>query len=298
MYYWIIFAAALLFCIVGFKEFVWFMSVGYGLSVCGIGIANLVILLVELFKTGQILGCDPITNPAVFWVLIAQSVLFIGYGIRLGGFLLIRELKNAAYKKTLQEASGAEPPIFVKVVMWLLMGALYLAQTAGLNYKVHNFGDHSIVLPIIGIVISLIGVITEATADIQKGNQKKADPNMVATKGLFKFVRCPNYFGEVTFWTGTFISGIVAYRGFGQWLVAIIGYIAIVYIMFNGCQRLDKRQSLRLAGNPKFEEYATKTPILIPFVPWYYHMDAKEAIKESKMAHAKKLAKEFEAQGK
>lgn len=297
MYYWIIFAAALLFCIVGFKEFVWFMSVGYGLSVCGIGIANLAILLIEMLSGSPILGIDPITDPAVYWVLIAQSVLFIGYGIRLGGFLLIRELKNTAYKKTLQEASGAEPPIFVKVVMWLLMGALYLAQTAGLNYKVHNFKG-GIILPIIGIAISLIGVILEATADKQKSAQKKTDPNMVATKGLFKLVRCPNYFGEVTFWTGTFISGMASYRGVGQWIVAIIGYIAIVYIMFNGCQRLDKRQTKRLGGDPVFEEYATKTPILIPFIPWYYHCDPKEVAKEAKMDHAKKLAKEFEAQGK
>ncbi len=297
MYYWIIFAAALLFCCVGFKEFVWFMSVGYGLSVCGIGLANLVILVISMISGAPILGINPITDPAVYYVLIAQSVIFIAYGIRLGGFLLIRELKNAAYKKTLQEASGAEPPIFVKAVMWIVMGALYLAQTAGLNYKVHNFKG-GIVIAIVGIVISLIGVILEATADKQKGAQKKADPNMVATKGLFKIVRCPNYFGEVTFWTGTFISGLASYSGLGQWVVAIIGYIAIVYIMFNGCQRLDKRQTKRLGGDPKFEEYATKTPILIPFIPWYYHCDAKEVAKEAKMEHAKKLAKSQEAQGK
>lgn len=294
MYYLVLFIAALIFCCVGFKEFVWFMSVGYGLSVCGIGLANIIVLL-----TGGSLGSLEFFSLSglPFWIALIQSVLFVGYGIRLGGFLLIRELKNAAYKKTLQEASGAEPPIFVKVVMWLLMGALYLAQTAGLNYRIHNDSD-AVILPIVGIVISLIGVITEATADKQKGAQKKEDPNMVATKGLFKLVRCPNYFGEVTFWTGTFISGISSYNSFAQWLIAIIGYIAIVYIMFNGCQRLDKRQSKRLAGDPRFEEYATKTPILIPFIPWYYHCDPKEVLKEAKMDHAKKLAKEFEAQGK
>jgi len=287
MYYLIIFLAALLFCCVGFKEFIWFMSVGYGLSVCGIGLANLIIMLTQGFGAADMAG-----TPA-YWITVVQCVIFIAYGIRLGGFLLVRELKNAAYKKTLQEAAGAEPPIFVKVVMWLVMGALYLAQTSGLNYRIHN-GETAVILPIIGIVISVLGVLIEAVADKQKSNQKKADPNMVATKGLYKFVRCPNYFGEVTFWTGTFISGIAAYKGI-QWLVAILGYICIVYIMFNGCQRLDKRQTKRLCGNAQFEEYATKTPILIPFIPWYYHVDAKEMEKEIKMDHAKKLAKEQEA---
>ncbi len=291
MYYLIIFIAALIFCCVGFKEFVWFMSVGYGLSVCGIGIANLAILLIQLLGNGEILGLSIIDGPA-YWVALAQCVIFIAYGIRLGGFLLIRELKNAAYKKTLADAAGAEPPIFVKVVMWFLMGALYLAQTSGLNYRIHN-GYEGYILPIIGIVISLIGVILEATADKQKGQQKKTDPNMVATKGLFKFTRCPNYFGEVTFWTGTFISGIAAYRSAAQWIVAILGYICIVYIMFNGCQRLDKRQSMRLAGNEVFENYASKTPILIPFIPWFYHMDPKDAMLAKNMAHAQKLAKQY-----
>ena len=289
MYYLVLFIFSLIFCCVGFKEFVWFMSVGYGLSVCGIGIANLIVLLTG----GSLGGLEFVQLSGLpLYITLAQCVLFICYGIRLGGFLLIRELKNAAYKKTLQDAAGAEPPIFVKVVMWLLMGALYLAQTSGLNYRIHN-DSGAVIVPIIGIVIALCGVLIEATADKQKGAQKKEDPNMVATKGLFKLVRCPNYFGEVTFWTGTFISGITSYHSFAQWLIAIIGYIAIVYIMFNGCQRLDKRQSMRLAGNPKFEEYASKTPILIPFIPWYYHMDPKKAAIEAKIAHAEKLAKKM-----
>ena len=64
--------------------------------------------------------------------------------------------------------------------------------------------------------------------------------------------------------------------------------------MFNGCQRLDKRQTKRLYNNAEFEKYASSTPILIPFIPWYYHCDAKEMEKEIKMDHAKKLAKEQE----
>lgn len=40
--------------------------------------------------------------------------------------------------------------------------------------------------------------------------------------------------------------------------------------MFNGAQRLEKRQSARYGNDPAYRLYADKTPILIPFVPLYH----------------------------
>ena len=104
---------------------------------------------------------------------------------------------------------------------------------------------------------------------------------MVAKDGLYRIVRCPNYLGEIIFWTGVFIGGFSTYSGFGQWLVAIIAYVAIVYIMFNGAQRLEKRQMGRYKGNEEYNEYADKTPIILPFVP-IYHLNKKEEKEETK----------------
>ena len=97
---------------------------------------------------------------------------------------------------------------------------------------------------------------------------------MVATKGLYKIVRCPNYFGEILFWTGVFVSGITAYRRVGQWIMAILALIAIVYIMFNGAQRLEKRQNERYGNDPAYREYVNKTPIILPLIP-IYHLNKK-----------------------
>ena len=83
-------------------------------------------------------------------------------------------------------------------------------------------------------------------------------------------VRCPNYFGEIVFWTGVFVAGIPVYRGAGQWITAALAYLCLVYIMINGAQRLDRRQEKRYGDDPDYRAYADHTPILFPLVPIYH----------------------------
>ena len=98
---------------------------------------------------------------------------------------------------------------------------------------------------------------------------------MVATEQLYKIVRCPNYFGEILFWTGVTVSALDCLAGIGQWITVIIAYILIVFIMFNGAQRLEKRQMARYGSNAEYKTYADKTPIIIPLLP-IYHLNKKK----------------------
>ena len=259
----IILAVCALLCAVGFYKFVYFLSIGYGFAVAGGGIAILIISLVQ--------GCEG----AMLWLMILQTVLFLAYGIRLSGFLLIREIKNAAYRKTLKEATGDDKkmPIFVLVAIWVCVAVLYTAQVSPMLFR-YVSGNAELVAPLIGAAISVFGLVLEAVADQQKSAQKAINPKMVATEGLYKIVRCPNYLGEIIFWTGIFVSGVTAYAGVGQWITAILAYVAIVYIMFNGAQRLEKRQMERYGNDPAYNEYANKTPIIIPLLP-IYHLNKK-----------------------
>lgn len=247
---------------VGFYKFVYFLSIGYGFAVAGGGIAILIMALI-----------NPTATP--IWILIIEALLFLAYGIRLSGFLLVRELKNASFKKTdvaketLAKNNEKKMPVFVLVTIWVSVAVLYTAQVSPMLFR--YVGENSdITLPVIGFAISLFGLILESVADNQKSAQKKARPEMVATEGLYKIVRCPNYLGEIIFWTGVFVSGITAYATVGQWITAILAYVCIVYIMFNGAQRLEKRQMARYGDNEEYNTYANKTPIIIPLLPIYH----------------------------
>ena len=205
--------------------------------------------------------------------------LFIAYGARLSGFLLVRELKNVSFRKTdvakdtLAKNNEKKMPIFVLATIWVFVSILYVAQVSPMLFRYSN-GSSDFIVPVIGFAVSVFGLVLESIADNQKSAQKKVRPDMVATKGLYKIVRCPNYLGEIIFWTGVFISGITTYQGALQWIIAIIAYICIVYIMFNGAQRLEKRQMARYKDNEEYNAYADKTPIIIPLLP-IYHLNKK-----------------------
>lgn len=246
-------------CAVGFYKYVYFLSIGYGFAIAGGGLTVLILALVNEWTDG------------VTGLAILQMLLFLAYGVRLSGFLLIREIKNAAYRKTLKEATGNDKkiPVFVSVSIWIVCAILYTAQVSPMLYRYMN-DSKDVVVPLIGMIISVGGLILESIADRQKTEQKKADPSKVAMQGLYKYVRCPNYFGEIIYWTGILISGLTTYAGIGQWLMAILAYVSIVYVMFNGAQRLEKRQMARYGKDGEYQAYADKTPIIIPLLPIYH----------------------------
>ena len=253
-------------CMVGFYKFVYFLSIGYGFAVAAGGVATLIMYLL-----------NPTAAP--LWIMLVQCALFIAYGARLSGFLLVRELKSVTFRKTdvakdtLNKNSEKKMPGFVLITIWVSVAILYAAQVSPMLFRFTN-ASPDVLVPVIGFIVSVFGLILESIADSQKSAQKAKNPHMVATEGLYRLCRCPNYFGEILFWTGVFISGLTTYAGVGQWITAILAYICIVYIMFNGAQRLEKRQMGRYGNDKAYNDYADRTPIIIPFLP-IYHLNRK-----------------------
>lgn len=252
---WILLITSLVLSVIGFYKLVYFFSVGYGFAILGDGL-----LIFVLFRNSL--------SPAI----ILLTLLFVCYGARLSGYLIYREWKSANYKKLLHKITRPEEKntMAFKVLIWISVSVLYVTMVSPVYYRLANDKANEGSFVWVGIVITIVGLLLETVADLQKSKQKKETPTMVATKGLYRIVRCPNYFGEIVFWTGVFVSGWDVLTGIGQWLVAIIGYLCIVYIMFNGATRLEKRQIKTYGAIPSYQTYANSTPILFPWIPFYH----------------------------
>lgn len=74
--FWLLFGAAMLISSIGFYKYVYFISLGYGFSIAGLG-AIMLVMFRDNLSIGTVLAC----------------VLFIIYGIRLGVSFLSESLK-------------------------------------------------------------------------------------------------------------------------------------------------------------------------------------------------------------
>ena len=251
--FWILFGAAMLISSIGFYKYVYFISLGYGFSIAGLG-AIMLYMFRDTLSVGTVIAC----------------ILFIIYGIRLGGYLLVRELKSAAYRGAMKREikDGSTMKFGVKCAIWVTCGALYVTQVLPVFYRLLN-GEKTDNFCIAGVVIMAFGIVFESVADMQKNASKKKNPNRFCDTGLYKFVRCPNYLGEMIFWTGVLVSGVNVLEGVGQWVLALIGYIGIIFVMFSGARRLELRQNRNYGKDPEYQKYVKTVPIMVPFIPLY-----------------------------
>ena len=241
---------------VGWVYFIYFFSIGYGLSISILSVAIVVIFIEQL------------TLPTI----ILCGVLFI-YGLRLSLYLFLRERRSASYRKILYQPDVAtKKPLSTMLMIWLMCALLYVGQMSPVSFYLFNASRLASVSEVwawISVALVTLGVAIEIVSDAQKSVAKRVSPLRYVDSGLYRIVRCPNYFGEILMWSGSFVICFGSYCSAAQWVIASLGYIGIIYVMFSGARRLELRQSEVYGDDPNFQLSIKRTPLLLPFVPIY-----------------------------
>jgi steroid 5-alpha reductase family enzyme len=120
------------------------------------------------------------------------------------------------------------------------------------------------ILLVIGAIIWLTGFFFEALGDEQL-RRFLSDPEnrgKVMDRGLWRYTRHPNYFGESLIWWGLFI---IALPVSGGW-ITIIGPLAITFLLLrvSGVTLLEKDLEER---RPEYRDYVRRTSPFIPLPP-------------------------------
>ena len=243
----------LLSTLLGFYNFLYFITIGYGFSLAFNGL-SLIIIYYDTLNTVSLLLC----------------IFLIIYGIRLCSYLIIRDFCYKSYMQTVKKDIDRinSYSTFINIISWIFCSLLYTAMTTPVYYIIINNGKE-LLSSYISIGIIIFGFLLEVIADHQKTVAKKKNPKRFVSDGLYKIVRCPNYLGEIFIWIGFFLSAIQIYKNILQFMISLIGLLNVTFIMFGGARRLELRQDKNYGDMKEYKEYKSTVPIIIPFVPLY-----------------------------
>ena len=118
-----------------------------------------------------------------------------------------------------------------------------------------------------GLVLWLIGVLFEGVGDWQLERFKHAKArgelsrDAVMDRGLWRFTRHPNYFGDACVWVGIFAIGAEHWPG----ILTVFSPVIMVYLLaFGSGKRVLERS---MAQRPGYQEYMRRTSGFIPLPP-------------------------------
>jgi len=254
-------ALALFTTLIGFQRVVYFISLGYAGSVA-------VLMGQALYRSG---GKLPL-------VVMAQCLLLVLYGLRLGSFLLLRE-RLPSYRKELADVESRSGHIgsLRKLAIWIGVSILYVVMCSPATLNIERYlirqPDAGTVAPsisvLVGVLVMVGGLLLEAWADRQKESFKRQFPSRFCDVKLYRLVRCPNYLGETLFWLGNFVCGLSAYTELWHWAASVSGWVCITLVMIGSTKRLERKQDERYGSDPEYQRYVQTVPVLIPLVPLY-----------------------------
>jgi len=203
-------------------------------------------------------------NPdARAYILLALIAI---WAIRLGSFLFGR-IQRAGEDRRFREIKTS---FFRFLLAWTLQGlwiAFSLSAALATITSKNRLGLD--IFTVIGVLVWILGFGFEVIADQQK-SRFNADPTnkgKFINTGLWAWSRHPNYFGEIILWIGITIIALPILQGW-QWLTLISPiFITVLLTRISGVPMLEARSDEKWGGQPDYEAYKAKTPVLIPRPP-------------------------------
>jgi steroid 5-alpha reductase family enzyme len=195
---------------------------------------------------------------------IALLALVVAWAVRLAAYITWRNWGHGEDRRYQAIRARNEPHFAFKslylvfalqmVLAWIVSAAPLAALTGQ-----RAFGA----LDVAGIVLALVGFLFEAIGDAQMASFK-ADPahrGQVMDRGLWRFTRHPNYFGESCFWWGVWMVAIAAGGAAAIWTVLSPLLMTVLLLKVSGVALLEKDIGER---RPAYRDYVARTNAFVP----------------------------------
>ena len=202
---------------------------------------------------------------------LVLTVICAAWALRLGTYMLWRWRRNGPdgrYVRMLEKAKaergwGYGHAAF-RLVFMLQMPMLWLVC---LPVQLGQIADEPATLGMVGLVgagLAMAGLAFETIADWQlvRFRADPANAGRVLDRGLWRYTRHPNYFGDACVWWGLWLVAAETQLG----LFAIVGPIYLVFTLtrWSGAPTTEGRMRRR---KPDYEDYMRRTSGFFPWPP-------------------------------
>ena len=201
-------------------------------------------------------------DPGRRYLVTALTAL---WGLRLAGHIARRGRghgEDPRYDQLLGKAPGSRNLYALRMV-YLLQGALVWLVSLPVQAAQYVPGPMT-AFAAVGTAVVVVGVCFEAVGDAQLA-RFKADPahkGRIMDRGLWRYTRHPNYFGDFCVWWGLFL---IACDSAGAAAATVVSPLVMSYLLIWGSgKRLLERQ---MAERPGYAEYAARTSGFFPRPP-------------------------------
>ncbi len=203
----------------------------------------------------------PSAAGALQWLVLA---LVMAWGLRLHTHLAWRNLGHGEDRRYQALRERYSPGFWWKslFLVFLLQGVL--AWVASLVIFAALRADIGLgPVAVLGLALALAGLLMEALADWQL-SRFKADPDnagKVMDRGLWRYSRHPNYFGDCLVWWGLTLVALAA----GHWWALVSPLLMTVLLLkVSGVALLESDIGER---RPEYARYIQRTPAFVPGRP-------------------------------
>ena len=205
----------------------------------------------------------PATSTRSLWVL----GLAIAWAVRLAVFITRRNWGHGEDRRY-RDIRARNQPNFGFKSLYLVFGLqTLLAWAVSTPLLVGLAGSRPFGwLDVVGIAVVAFGLVFEAVGDAQMV-RFKADPRnqgRVMDRGLWRYTRHPNYFGETCVWWGFWLTALGGAGFGGAWSIVSPILMTVLLLKVSGVSLLEKDIVER---RPAYRDYIARTNAFVPGRP-------------------------------
>ena len=197
----------------------------------------------------------------------AHAAALLFYGVRLNLFLLYRELALPVEVHQMKQRDASLVQRLRRAPVIVGCSLLYFLMAAPL--RITALG-HSSPSAAFAVALAFLGFAVAAAGDAIKSIVKaRKGADHLVTSGPFRWLRHPNYTGEIFGWSASAAAAVLVAVAEGAafctsmapWLVgSALGWVGILFVLAGEATGgLEQKQKDKYAGDPKYEAWVQRS---------------------------------------